>query len=619
MRNAPLFSLGTVILIASLVYLITHWNSCPLGHVHSHLGSDVTVVQIECGETEDTAALPAALQQTVKSWNEAHKALLEVPADPASMSEFEAAIKSHPATSRAKEFPEWANSTRELKALLETTESERDKDGITERLESLKKMSDAILSELIQATIQANMACLRREALEQCIKAPNDTAWLSYPLNEIPVWSGSSTVVMKPVQTCETCKYNGQDGERCMKERNIGYMDLSPEEALTIVRMIDELVNLNATSAAITPQEMADRINAMNPKVDQALKEQITSLQKDMGTRNVQASMLAPLRGEEELKRCIVQYLYNQHPDLVLECLWDDLSQCDLRVFREQVSTYRLKICSFLWLGGYCFFWEILFWSLLGLMCNFMYNASENLKAGTWSNAEVPIYLGKLIYTPIVSLILYLIAMTYSNSDGLFQQGEAYALVILSFVLGYFSRRSIELLESLKDFFFSSISSEVREALNQDQQADQATTAKAADQNKEAWVERFGVLDVLSARETQATGTVLDYLAFLVPAGTSPAPSIPRNIPVILENKRYLIPAKRVEAERADAPQMQAVLDTAQKTKWMKRHGLEAMSVDTAVSPAKFVCTPLAPVPAEAHPLPKHFGFATEGGFRFAE
>jgi len=117
----------------------------------------------------------------------------------------------------------------------------------------------------------------------------------------------------------------------------------------------------------------------------------------------------------------------------------------------EFLSQTRLQVKSFFWLSGNYIYWEIIFWTLFGVLCNLFYHVSEAKRKGIYRKEESYVHFSKLMYAPLISIVIYLsidnILGTQNNSTSEHKN----SLLVLSFVLGFFTGRTIELLNRLKD------------------------------------------------------------------------------------------------------------------------------------------------------------------------
>lgn len=114
------------------------------------------------------------------------------------------------------------------------------------------------------------------------------------------------------------------------------------------------------------------------------------------------------------------------------------------------IPSFNFKVPSFFWLWGEEKYLEVLFFSLFGVLCSLLYFCSEYLRLGLFEIQETPVYWAKLFYAPVITLII-VFGLNQFISAGTKIDDSSYPLLFLSFMLGYFSGRAIELLDRVKD------------------------------------------------------------------------------------------------------------------------------------------------------------------------
>jgi hypothetical protein len=94
---------------------------------------------------------------------------------------------------------------------------------------------------------------------------------------------------------------------------------------------------------------------------------------------------------------------------------------------------------------------EIIFWTWFGLISGLLYLVSEALRTGDFDTKEIVVHISKFFYAPLISLIIYF-SINRLISDSATSLAEySNGTIVLSFILGFFSGRSIELLNRIKD------------------------------------------------------------------------------------------------------------------------------------------------------------------------
>ena len=156
----------------------------------------------------------------------------------------------------------------------------------------------------------------------------------------------------------------------------------------------------------------------------------------------------------DSLKKMVLVYIFTKYPPLTREDSLNTanvLMQFDRSTFPVMVTQYPYLSGSFFWLTDGWIYLEIIFWSLFGLICSLLYNVSEAVRVENFKETEKPIHLAKLIYTPFIVLIIYLAADTLTSENSLSVPKYGTGVMVFAFILGFFSRRSIELLDRLKE------------------------------------------------------------------------------------------------------------------------------------------------------------------------
>ncbi len=112
------------------------------------------------------------------------------------------------------------------------------------------------------------------------------------------------------------------------------------------------------------------------------------------------------------------------------------------------LPTYSFKVKSFFWLTGSRLLLEIVFWSLFGLMANLMFSVPI---AQNFDKKRIPEHIGKIFYTPFSAIIIYLSINALVNGGSIVFDGIGKSVIVLAFILGFFTRRTILLIGKIKD------------------------------------------------------------------------------------------------------------------------------------------------------------------------
>ncbi len=123
---------------------------------------------------------------------------------------------------------------------------------------------------------------------------------------------------------------------------------------------------------------------------------------------------------------------------------------------REYLGCVSYEEASFFWLSSGLAFLEVLLWSIAGVLCSLLFHGTEAIRNGNFDPSEVSVHKAKLLYSPIVTLVIVLSGNVAINNGDLNPDDSSYWLIVVSFILGFYSRRAIDLLDRIKDVFFRS-------------------------------------------------------------------------------------------------------------------------------------------------------------------
>ncbi len=129
--------------------------------------------------------------------------------------------------------------------------------------------------------------------------------------------------------------------------------------------------------------------------------------------------------------------------------------------FAAVMPNYPIRVKSYFWLtegrreGAQTIegsiYLEIVFWTLFGLIANLLYRVSESVRTDAFRPEEIGVHVAKFFYAPLCSLVVFF------SFNMLVSQGDisvvefSHATIVLAFILGFFSGRTVELLERIKD------------------------------------------------------------------------------------------------------------------------------------------------------------------------
>jgi len=206
----------------------------------------------------------------------------------------------------------------------------------------------------------------------------------------------------------------------------------------------------------------------------------------------------------DTLKNLVFGYIYSRYNPASRE---DSIStvkyfaRFSTKTFGSIISQYPFKFKSYFWLTDWWAYLEVLFWSLFGLICSLLFNVSEAVSRKQFDQDQEPVHLAKLFYTPFIALIIYLgIDLLTLNKDiSISMYGNG--LIVFSFILGFFTRRAIDLLDRLKEIIIPGKERETDKTIDQPAEAPTEAIIQEAIQEKgEEWVNSFPNVTGLSVR-----------------------------------------------------------------------------------------------------------------------
>lgn len=145
-----------------------------------------------------------------------------------------------------------------------------------------------------------------------------------------------------------------------------------------------------------------------------------------------------------------------QETNQTLSRILNILAQLKLHAHEQRADARMLRASraqSFFWSSPIGSAFEVLFFSLFGVLTNLLINSAEYLRRGSFRQSERWVAYTKLVYGPVLSWIL-----VSAIAVGWFDLGEydigTYSLPLLAFFLGLYSRRTVALFDKLGDKLF---------------------------------------------------------------------------------------------------------------------------------------------------------------------
>lgn len=120
----------------------------------------------------------------------------------------------------------------------------------------------------------------------------------------------------------------------------------------------------------------------------------------------------------------------------------------ELKLLLPNIS---FTVPSVFWLSGKMSLLEVIFWALFGLAASVLYRVTEAIRDKEFNARKIPIHIAKLVYAPLSTMVVVFSISLWTADRGEAFIGISNGLVIGSFILGFFSGRTVDLLKRIKD------------------------------------------------------------------------------------------------------------------------------------------------------------------------
>ncbi len=173
------------------------------------------------------------------------------------------------------------------------------------------------------------------------------------------------------------------------------------------------------------------------------------------------------------IKKSIIDYLQKENNINNSADIIKYINNTELSILQIYLPYYPIKTKSFFWLDGNRILLEIVFWSLFGLIANLLFSA---LSAQVFDQKKIPEQIGKFIYTPFLAIIIYLSIDLLSSSKTPAYESFGKGVIVLAFILGFYTRRAIVLLGRVKDLILPAKEREKKEGNDDDSKPNENNT-----------------------------------------------------------------------------------------------------------------------------------------------
>ncbi|MEI6947404.1 hypothetical protein V9K67_09450 [Paraflavisolibacter sp. H34] len=159
----------------------------------------------------------------------------------------------------------------------------------------------------------------------------------------------------------------------------------------------------------------------------------------------------------------VISYIQNQFNNKV-DPLQISRIRPDLYAARQleaisYLGTLRLRVQSYFWLVGPEVYFEIIFWSLFGVLASILFNlgmvgrnsTTEPGNARTiFDSSEIPYQFAKLLYAPLCTLSIVL-GYNFFNDQNIVDISSSKGVIVFAFLGGFYSSRLIAFMDRLKE------------------------------------------------------------------------------------------------------------------------------------------------------------------------
>ncbi|MDB5014423.1 MAG: hypothetical protein JWQ25_2625 [Daejeonella sp.] len=119
----------------------------------------------------------------------------------------------------------------------------------------------------------------------------------------------------------------------------------------------------------------------------------------------------------------------------------------------------RFQVKSYFWLTGPAVYFEIIFWSIFGVISSLLFSLGLIGKNSTtipndpsteFDSSEIPYQFAKILYAPICTLVIVL-GYNFFNDTNMADISSGKGVIVFAFIGGFYSSRVIALLDRLKE------------------------------------------------------------------------------------------------------------------------------------------------------------------------
>lgn len=352
---------------------------------------------------------------------------------------------------------------------------------------------------------------------------------------------------------------------------------------LIIVYAISHELEKGAEIIKLSKQEITD-VNLIlfgtnAPDVDLGNDPNASDSLNNSGNENAGGDTTAGRPSDELRKETVYRYIFSvrepsQKADSTI--LVEFFRSYNLQQFAIVIANYPIKCKSYFWLTSPMVYLEVIFWSLFGLIASLFYYVSEAARKDEFEKKEISVHIAKFFYTPVCAIIIFISVKALTKTGDIAIAEFSHGTMVLSFILGFFSGRTIELIGKIKDVIlpvgpstgaetvtekkpqrvindaskssFSSLPLEQQDALIQEY----------LEHHGESWKNNFPEITGIGSARKRINDEAIDLLC--VTFQVQKKASVSNPLPKIIEYKGYQIPTD-VEQHDITKPNADGTID----------------------------------------------------------
>jgi hypothetical protein len=211
----------------------------------------------------------------------------------------------------------------------------------------------------------------------------------------------------------------------------------------------------NIGNSQVQPKGASNRTSPGLPTTDNAKISRATEVKKTFKDSCISKDTCPCVRVMDYLNNIFEKKLDTAQCHRVKKILSESNSQ-EATAF---LNTTRFKVHSYFWLVGPSAYWEVVYWSLFGVLCSLLFilgavgsNATTDLgnPQSQFDSSEILGQVAKILYAPMCILIVVL-GYSFFSGQNIVNIDASKGLIVFAFIGGFYSSRVISLMDRLKD------------------------------------------------------------------------------------------------------------------------------------------------------------------------